>query len=158
MDEREQVEYLKNELRNYFRLKKWIENDASFIDSKIEGLNKKIRVIDLKLSLGNARGIQYDYVPTTAVHEPLLSLFAEQEELVKERDKLIELKQQDLNGFKARVQYIEECLNKLDGWEKEFIIDYYCESITIYKLADKYPRSIRQLFRDKYYILKKMVN
>lgn len=154
----EKAEYLKNELRNYNTMKKWIEKDEYIFDDRIAWYNKKIKEIDTMLSAGNAKGIDYGYTPTTGVNEPLLTLLAEQEEYIKRRDELVDLKQEDVYGFKARVKYVEECLNKLDEeWQKTLIEEHYCKGKDISELLGLIPRSRSQLFDDRENLILKMI-
>lgn len=154
----DKIEYLKNELRNYNLMKKWLKNDSYIFDERIAFYEEKIHEIDIELSSGNAKGIDYDYIPTSAVHEPLLTLLADQEEYIKRRDELVALKDKDIYGFKARVGYIEECLNKLDEeWQRTFILEYYCNNKGIYELIPIIHRSRSQLFCDKDVLLVKMM-
>lgn len=152
------AEYLKNELRNYNSMKEWIENDSYVFDDRIAYYDKKIKEIDEQLSAGNAKGIEYVYTPTTGVKEPLLTLLAEQEKYIKRRDELVNLKKEDAYGFKARVKYVEECLDKLDeAWQKTFIKSYYCDNLEISKLLSIIPRSETQLYRDKDELIAKII-
>lgn len=147
-EKEEKANYLKNELRSYNILKKWIENDSYIFDDRIAYYNKKIEEIDTELSAGNAKGIDYDYVTTTAVNEPLLTLLAEQEKYIKRRDELLELKSSDTYGFKARIKYVDDCLDKLEEkWQKDFIVDVYCNDKEIYEIEKKYNYSRAHLFR-----------
>ena len=41
MDEKEKAEYLKNELKNYNKMKKWLEDDSNRFDMYIEFYNIK---------------------------------------------------------------------------------------------------------------------
>lgn len=146
----DKIEYLKNELKNYNFMKKWIENDSYIFDDRIDYYKRKIKDIDVQLSAGNAKGIDYNYIPTSSVHEPLLTLLAEQEKYIKRYNELIELKKKDIYGFKARVKYIEERLSKLDeDWKRNFIMDVYCYSKNIDEISYKYPYERRQLYRYK---------
>lgn len=146
----EKAEYLKNELRSYNTIKKWIENDSYVFDDRIAFYDRKIKEIDTMLSAGNAKGIEYGYTPTTGVKEPLLTLLGEQEEYIKRRDELVDLKKEDVYGFKARVKFIEDCLDKLEeAWKRNFIIDVYCNDKIISEIEDKYPYEKRQLYRFK---------
>lgn len=154
-DNEEKVNYLKNELRSYNTLKKWIKNDSYIFDDRIAYYNKKIKEIDTELSAGNAKGIDYDYITTTAVCEPLLTLLAEQEKYIKRRDELVVLKEKDVYGFKARVRYVEECLDKLDEkWQRDFILDVYCNGKSIDEIEIGYNYSNRNL----YYIKNKLIH
>lgn len=158
MDEKEKAEYLKNELKNYNKMKKWLEDDSNRFDMYIEFYNIKIAEYDALLNAGNAKGIDYDYIPTTAVNEPVLSMLAEQEKLIKRRDELIAIKEQDIYGFKARVKYIEECFDRLDDdWEREFIKKYYCNDEKISKILNDFPRSRSSLYDDREKIIMKML-
>ncbi len=153
-----EAEYLKNELRSYNTIKKWLEEDSYVFAERIRFYENKIHEIDVELSSGNAKGIDYDYIPTSAVNEPLLALLAEQEECTKRYNELINLKEQDVYGFKARINYIEECLSKLDEkWQRDFIIGYYCDGEEITELLSIIPRSEAQLHRDKEILIKKMI-
>lgn len=154
----DKAEYLKNELRSYNMMRKWIDNDSYVFDDRIAYYEQKIKEIDIQLSAGNAKGIDYDYIPTSAVSEPLLSLLAEQEKYTNRRDELIGLKQQDIYGFKARVKYIEECLDKLDEkWKRNFIIDIYCDGKNVDDIVDNYSYERRQLYRYKDELIEKIV-
>ena len=154
----DKIEYLKNELRSYNMMKKWIQNDSYVFDNRIAFYERKIKEIDIQLSSGNAKGIDYKYIPTSAVHEPLLTLLAEQEKYIKRCNELIELKRKDIYGFKARINYIEDCLNKLDDeWQRKFIIEYYCNDKGIDDLIYIVNRSRSQLFYDKDNLLLKMI-
>lgn len=144
------AEYLKNELRSYNSMKEWIENDSYVFDDRISYYDKKIKEIDIELSAGNAKGIEYGYTPTTGVKEPLLTLLAEQEKYIKRRDELVDLKQEDVYGFKERVKFVEDCLNKLDeAWKRSFVIDIYCNGKTVDEIEKIYNYSRAQLFRFK---------
>lgn len=154
----EKAEYLKNELCSYNSMKKWIENDSYVFDDRIAYYEKKIKEIDIQLSAGNAKGIEYGYTPTTGVKEPLLTLLAVQEKYIKRRDELVNLKKEDAYGFKARVKFVEDCLDKLDNaWEKTFIKSYYCNNVDISKLLSIIPRSEAQLHRDKDELILKII-
>lgn len=154
----EQAEYLKNELKNYKIMKKWIKEEHSYFDSQIERLNQKIREIDIELSSGNSKGIAYDYIPTTASKNMVLELLARQEEYISRRDGLIELKKEDISGYRNRIAYVEERLSVLDQWEKEFIIDYYCNNKSVVSMEDKYHYSERNLYRYKDSLINKMLS
>lgn len=154
---KDKIEYLKNELKNYNFMKKWLENDSYIFDDRIAFYEEKIHEIDIELSSGNAKGIDYDYIPTSSVHEPLLTLLADQEEYIKRRDELVSLKIKDIYGFKARVEYIEECLNRLDEeWKKEFVKDIYCYGKSIDELTGYYPYTRATLYRYKDEFILKM--
>lgn len=154
----EKAEYLKNELRNYNTMKKWVENDGYVFDDRISYYDKKIKEIDIELSAGNAKGIEYGYTPTTGVKEPLLTLLAEQEKYIKRRDELVNLKKEDAYGFKARVKFVEDCLNKLDeAWQKTLIEEHYCKRKDISELLLLIPRSRSQLFDDRENLILKMI-
>lgn len=154
----EKAKYLKNELRSYNSMKKWIEKDEYVFDDRIAFYDRKIKEIDTMLSAGNAKGIKYGYTPTTGVKEPLLTLLGEQEEYIKRRDELVDLKKEDVYGFKARVKFIDDCLDKLDeAWQKTLIKSYYCNNIEISKMLSIIPRSEAQLHRDKEDLISKML-
>lgn len=158
MDEKDKADYLINELRSYNIMKKFLEEDKSKINRFIEYYNLKIAECDTKLNAGNAKGIEYGYIPTTAINEPLLSILAEQEKYIKRRDELIAMKEQDIYGFASRVKYIEECFERLeDEWEKEFIRRYYCNDEQISSILNNFPRSRSRLFDDRKKIIMKMI-
>ena len=158
MTEKDKAEYLKNELRNYNLMKKFIEDDIKNIDKYIEYYQRKIADCDVRLNAGNAKGIEYGYVPTTAVKEPVLSILAEQENYIKRRNELIAMKEQDIYGFRARVKYIDECFDRLDDeWEREFIKRYYCNNESISSILNDFPRSRSSLYDDREKIIMKML-
>lgn len=158
MDDKEKAEYLMNELKNYNVMKRFIEVDIKKIDKYIEYYNKKITDCDVRLNAGNAKGVEYGYIPTTAVKEPVLSILAEQEKYITRRDELIAMKEKDIYGFKARVKYIEECLDRLDDdWEREFVKKYYCNNEQISSILNNFPRSRSSLYDDRKKIIMKMV-
>ncbi|WP_050636173.1 hypothetical protein [Candidatus Stoquefichus sp. SB1] len=152
------AEYLKNELRSYNSMKEWIEKDEYVFDDRIAWYDKKIKEIDIQLNAGNAKSIEYGYTPTTGVKEPLLTLLAEQEKHIKRRDELVDLKQKDIYGFKARVKFVEDCLNKLDeAWQKTLIEEHYCNNKCIDDLIDLVPRSRSQLYDDRESLILKII-
>lgn len=154
----EQIEYLKNELRSYNTMKKWIDNDSYIFHNRIKYYEKKIKEIDIELNAGNAKGIDYNYVPSTGVREPLLQLLAEQEKYINRRDELIRLMKEDSYGIKARVEFIDRCLDSLDeDWKRIFVIEYYCNRKSIDKLIGYIPRSRSSLNYDKENILREML-
>ncbi len=157
MDKKEQAEYLKNELRSYKTLKKWIESNSSIYDDQIKFCDRKIVEYDVILSSGNAKGIDFSYIPTTAVSEPILCWLAEQEKYQQRKQELLKLRSLEVNGFKARVKYIEECLDRLDDWERDFVVRYYSMSNEVSELSLKYHRSEAQLYRDKENLIRKMI-
>lgn len=146
----DKIEYLKNELKNYNYMKQWLKDDSYVFDDRIAYYERKIHDIDIELSSGNAKGIDYGYIPTSAVQEPLLALLSEQEEYIKRRNELIDLKNKDIYGFKARVEYIEECLNKLDEeWQRNFVKDIYCCGKSVDEVMNSYPFARATLYRFK---------
>ena len=150
MDKKEQAEYLKNELRNYKTLKKWIESNSSIYDDQIKFCDRKIAEYDVILSSGNAKGIDFSYIPTTAVSEPILCWLAEQEKYQQRKQELLKLRSLEVNGFKARVKYIEECLDKLDeDWKRDFLIEYYSSDRKTDELEKYCPCDARTLRRYK---------
>lgn len=154
----EKAEYLKNELRSYNSMKKWIEKDEYVFDDRIAFYDRKIKEIDTMLSAGNAKGIEYGYTPTTGVKEPLLTLLAEQEKYIKRRDELVDLKRDDVYGFKARIKFVEDCLDKLDEeWQKTLIEEHYCNDKCIDDLIDLVPRSRSQLYDDRENLILKII-
>ena len=50
MEKKEQAEYLKNELRSYKTLKKWVESNHSIYDDQIKFCDRKIAEYDVILS------------------------------------------------------------------------------------------------------------
>jgi hypothetical protein len=160
LKEVEEAVYLKNELRNYYILKRWVkENISPGLDGRIAYYEGKIRDIDIVLSSGNSKGIDYNYVPTSAVSEPLLTLLAEQEELINRYKELVDLKEKAIEGHVRTIEYIEECLNRLnEDWKKQFIIDYYCNNITTDNLSKKYNYTSRTLRMYKESIIREMIS
>lgn len=156
--ERDKIEYLKNELRSYNEIKSRIENDESFFDNKIRFYENKLKDIANELAAGNAKGIDYGYVPTTAVREPLLQLLATEEKLKANLDYFVNMKESELKGFRIRIEYMDNLLAKLDDSEREFITEYYINHVRIDKLEIKLNRSRGQLFRDKENLIKKMLD
>lgn len=158
MDKKEQAEYLKNELRSYKTLKKWIESNSSIYDDQIKFCDRKIAEYDVILSSGNAKGIDFSYIPTTAVSEPILCWLAEQEKYQRRKQELLELRSLEVNGFKARVKYIEECLVKLDeDWKRDFLIEYYSSDRKTDELEKYYPCDARTLRRYKDELILKII-
>lgn len=149
MEKKEQAEYLKNELRSYKTLKKWVESNHSIYDDQIKFCDRKIAEYDVILSGGNAKGIDFSYIPTTAVSEPILCWLAEQEKYQQRKQELLEIRSLEVNGFKARVKYIEECLDRLDDWEREFVIGHYCNGKSVDSLLCDAPKSRSGLYYDK---------
>ena len=156
--ERDKIEYLKNELRSYKEIKSRIENDESFFDNKIRFYENKLKDVANELAAGNAKGIDYGYVPTTAVREPLLQLLATEEKLKANLDYFINMKEAELKGFRIRIEYMDNLLAKLDDSEREFITEYYINHVRIDKLEITLNRSRGQLFRDKENLIKKMLD
>lgn len=156
--ERDKIEYLKNELRSYKEIKSRIENDESFFDNKIRFYENKLKDIANELAAGNAKGIDYGYVPTTAVREPLLQLLATEEKLKANLDYFVNMKESELKGFRIRIEYMDNLLAKLDDSEREFITEYYINHVRIDKLEIALNRSRGQLFRDKENLIKKMLD
>ena len=115
--ERDKIEYLKNELRSYKEIKSRIENDESFFDNKIRFYENKLKDIANELAAGNAKGIDYGYVPTTAVREPLLQLLATEEKLKANLDYFVNMKESELKGFRIRIEYMDNLLAKLNPKE-----------------------------------------
>lgn len=156
--ERDKIEYLKNELRSYNEIKSRIENDESSFDNKIRFYENKLKDIANELAAGNAKGIDYGYVPTTAVREPLLQLLATEEKLKANLDYFVNMKESELKGFRIRIEYMDNLLAKLDDSEREFITEYYINHVRIDKLEITLNRSRGQLFRDKENLIKKMLD
>lgn len=156
--ERDKIEYLKNELRSYNEIKRRVENDESYFDSRIRFYENKLKDIANELAAGNAKGIDYGYVPTTAVREPLLQLLATEEKLKANLDYFVNMKESELKGFRIRIEYMDNLLAKLDESEREFITEYYINHVRIDKLEITLNRSRGQLFRDKENLIKKMLD
>lgn len=156
--ERDKIEYLKNELRSYNEIKRRVENDESYFDNKIRFYENKLKDIANELAAGNAKGIDYGYVPTTAVREPLLKLLATEEKLKANLDYFVNMKEAELKGFRIRIEYMDNLLAKLEDSEREFITEYYINHVRIDKLEITLNRSRGQLFRDKENLIKKMLD
>lgn len=156
--ERDKIEYLKNELRSYNEIKRRVENDESCYDSRIRFYENKLKDVANELAAGNAKGIDYGYVPTTAVREPLLQLLATEEKLKANLDYFVNMKESELKGFRIRIEYMDNLLAKLDDSEREFITEYYINHVRIDKLEITLNRSRGQLFRDKENLIKKMLD
>lgn len=155
---KDKMEYLKNELRSYNEIKRRCDEGESFFNGRIAFYERKLKEVADELNAGNGKGIDYSYVPTTAVHEPVLSLLCREEKLKANLDFFIEKKEAELKGFKIRLEYMDKCLSKLDGWEREFVEEYYINHVRIDKLEIKLNRSRGQLFRDKENLIKKMLD
>lgn len=155
--ERDKIEYLKNELRSYNEIKRRVENDESYYDSRIRFYENKLKDVANELASGNAKGIDYGYVPTTAVREPLLQLLATEEKLKANLDYFVNMKESELKGFRIRIEYMDNMLAKLEDWEKEFVEAYYINHVRIDKLEAKLGRSRSRLFEDKEKIIRKML-
>lgn len=156
--ERDKIEYLKNELRSYNEIKRRVENNESYYDSRIRFYENKLKDIANELAAGNAKGIDYGYVPTTAVREPLLQLLATEEKIKANLDYFVNMKESELKGFRIRIEYMDNLLAKLDDSEREFITEYYINHVRIDKLEITLSRSRGQLFRDKENLIKKMLD
>ena len=156
--ERDKIEYLKNELRSYKEIKRRVENDESYFDNRIRFYENKLKDVANELAAGNAKGIDYGYVPTTAVREPLLQLLATEEKLKANLDYFVNMKESELKGFRIRIEYMDNLLAKLDESEREFITEYYINHVRIDKLEITLNRSRGQLFRDKENLIKKMLD
>ena len=156
--ERDKIEYLKNELRSYNEIKRRVENDESYFDNRIRFYENKLKDVANELAAGNAKGIDYGYVPTTAVREPLLQLLATEEKLKANLDYFVNMKESELKGFRIRIEYMDNLLAKLDDSEREFITEYYINHVRIDKLEITLNRSRGQLFRDKENLIKKMLD
>lgn len=157
-NERDKIEYLKNELRSYKEIKRRYEECESFFDSRIDFYQRKLKEVADELNAGNGKGIDYSYVPTTAVREPILQLLEKEEKLKANMDYFINQKEAELKGFRIRLEYMDNLLAKLDGWEKEFVEAYYINHVRIDKLEVTLNRSRGQLFRDKENLIKKMLD
>lgn len=156
-NERDKMEYLKNELRSYREIKRRYEECESFFDSRIDFYQRKLKEVAAELNAGNRKGIDYSYVPTTAVHEPVLNLLCREEKLKANLDFFINQKEAELKGFRIRLEYMDNLLAKLEDWEKEFVEDYYINHVRIDKLEAKLGRSRSRLFEDKEKVIRKML-
>lgn len=156
-NERDKIEYLKNELRSYKEIKRKLADDESYYDSRIRFYENKLKDIANELAAGNAKGIDYGYVPTTAVREPLLQLLATEEKLKANLDYFVNMKEAELKGFRIRIEYMDNLLAKLEDWEKEFVEAYYINHVRIDKLEAKLGRSRSRLFEDKEKVIRKML-
>ena len=156
-NERDKIEYLKNELRSYKEIKRKLADDESYYDSRIRFYENKLKDIENELAAGNAKGIDYGYVPTTAVREPLLQLLATEEKLKANLDYFVNMKEAELKGFRIRIEYMDNLLAKLEDWEKEFVEAYYINHVRIDKLEAKLGRSRSRLFDDKEKVIRKML-
>ena len=156
--ERDKIEYLKNELRSYNEIKRRVENDESCYDSRIRFYENKLKDVANELAAGNAKGIDYGYVPTTAVRVPLLQLLPTEEKLKANLDYFVNMKESELKGFRIRIEYMDNLLAKLEDSEREFITEYYINHVRIDKLEITLNRSRGQLFRDKENLIKKMLD
>ena len=157
-NERDKIEYLKNELRSYNEIKRRYEECESFFDSRIDFYQRKLEEVAAELNAGNGKGIDYSYVPTTAVREPILQLLEKEEKLKANLDYFINMKEAELKGFRIRIECMDNLLAKLDPKERAFIVDYYIEHIRIDKLEGKYGYSRSRLFQDKENLIKKMLD
>ena len=157
-NERDKMEYLKNELRSYREIKRRYEECESFFDSRIDFYQRKLNEVAAELNAGNGKGIDYSYVPTTAVREPILQLLEKEEKLKANMDYFINMKEAELKGFRIRIEYMDNLLAKLDDSEREFITEYYINHVRIDKLEITLNRSRGQLFRDKENLIKKMLD
>lgn len=156
--ERDKIEYLKNELRSYNEIKRRVENDESYFDSKISFYQRKLKEVADELNAGNGKGIDYSYIPTTAVREPILQLLEKEEKLKANLDYFVNMKESELKGFRIRIEYMDNLLAKLEDSEREFITEYYINHVRIDKLEITLNRSRGQLFRDKENLIKKMLD
>ena len=156
--ERDKIEYLKNELRSYNEIKRRVENDESCYDSRIRFYENKLKDVANELAAGNAKGIDYGYVPTTAVRERLLQPLATEEKLKANLAYFVNMKESELKGFRIRIEYMDNLLAKLEDSEREFITEYYINHVRIDKLEITLNRSRGQLFRDKENLIKKMLD
>lgn len=154
---KDKIEYLKNELRSYKEIERRCNEGESFFNGRIAFYQRKLKEVADELNAGNGKGIDYSYVPTTAVHEPVLNLLCREEKLKANLDFFIEKKEAELKGFKIRLEYMDQCLSKLDGWEREFVEEYYINHVRIDKLEAKLGRSRSRLFEDKEKVIRKML-
>lgn len=155
---KDKMEYLKNELRSYKEIKRRCDEGESFFNGRIAFYQRKLKEVADELNAGNGKGIDYSYVPTTAVREPILQLLEKEEKLKANLDFFINQKEAELKGFRIRLEYMDNLLAKLEDWEKEFVEDYYINHVRIDKLEVTLKRSRGQLFRDKENLIKKMLD
>ena len=156
-NERDKIEYLKNELRSYKEIKRKLANDESYFDSRITFYQRKLKEVADELNAGNGKGIDYSYIPTTAVREPILQLLEKEEKLKANMDYFINMKEAELKGFRIRIEYMDNMLAKLNDSEREFIQQYYIEHVSIQRLEKKLNRSRSQMFEDKEKLIVKML-
>lgn len=156
-NERDKIEYLKNELRSYKEIKRKLANDESYFDNRITFYQRKLKEVADELNAGNGKGIDYSYIPTTAVREPILQLLEKEEKLKANLDYFVNMKESELKGFRIRIEYMDNLLAKLEDWEKEFVEAYYINHVRIDKLEAKLGRSRSRLFEDKEKVIRKML-
>ena len=146
-------EYIKSELRIYAQLKKLIKENEKYYKSKIERLERKLIDLRAELNAGNSKGIDYDYIPTTAVREPLLALLAQEEKYINELKEVKEREKSEKAMLEARITYIDMLMSKLTDFEKMFITDYYIKKIPLSCLVQRagynYSLSTLKRYKDK---------
>ena len=146
-------EYIKSELRIYAQLKKLIKENEKYYKSKIERLERKLIDLQAELNAGNSKGIDYDYIPTTAVREPLLALLAQEEKYINELKEVKEREKSEKAMLEARITYIDMLMSKLTDFEKMFITDYYIKKIPLSCLVQRegynYSLSTLKRYKDK---------
>ena len=150
------VEYLKNELRNYNIIKYRYDNHISTVDNQIAYCKRRIKDIDTRLNAGNAKGIDYAYVPGNRIEEPLLVMLAEQEEYQNRLDELLVIKNQEIESYLHRIKYIDRCLYNLnEKWKLEFVMEHYINGKNIDDLNVGYSKSV--LYENRGKILLEML-
>lgn len=154
---KDKMEYLKNELRSYNEIKRRYNEGESFFNGRISFYQRKLKEVADELNAGNGKGIDYSYIPTTAVREPILQLLEKEEKLKANMDYFINMKEVELKGFRIRLEYMDNLLAKLDESEREFIQQYYIEHVSIQRLEKKLNRSRSQMFEDKEKLIVKML-
>lgn len=153
-------EYIKSELRIYLQLKKLLKSNDTYYAGKIKRIKRKLDELQAELNAGNSKGIDYDYIPTTAVREPLLALLAQEEKYINELKRVEELQKNEKTYLEARIAFVDDLLEKLNSFEKMFITDYYIKQIPLSCLVqrDSYHYSLSTLKRYKDKIITKLAN
>lgn len=142
-------EYLKNELGNYYVLKKWIQRDCDHYRSAVKRLEEKIMEIDIRLSQGNLKGASLSvYQADAPSGDPFLPLLIKQDEYIRQRDEMIGQSQKDAHGYRERLEVIDDCLKALNPEDRSLVLDAYARHVSLPDCAAKYHRSLRQIYRD----------
>lgn len=146
-------EYIKSELYIYPQLKKLLKENEKYYKTKIERLERKLIDLQAELNTGNNKGIDYDYIPTTAVREPLLALLAQEEKYINELREVKECEKNEKTMLEVRIKHVDMLIEKLTDFEKMFIIDYYIKKIPLSCLVQRkeynYSLSTLKRYKDK---------